>query len=340
MSQAGVLPWQEAALAALLARRARLPHALLLHGRTGTGMVEFARGIAKSLLCESGGDGPACGRCGACGWFDQGNHPDYREVRPESLDDDGTEAGEPSDGEKDVRKSLVIKIAQVRALADFMTLSTHRDGMRILVIHPADAMNAESANALLKTLEEPLPRSLIILVSARVGRLLATIKSRCRKVAAPDPDRAAALHWLAGQGMANAEEALAAAGGAPLDALALADPEVAAMRQRLVAELRGGSPDAIAAAQQFEKFDLPTLVHWLQIWLHDLVLVAHRLPAAFHPAEAAALERIAGAADHKRLLRYETTLREARRLAHHPLNARLFVEQLLLSYAHAIESSR
>ena len=135
-----ILPWHDAALRELLHRREKLPHALLLYGRQGIGKVAFARAIAQSLLCESPDHVVACGVCDACGWFAQGNHPDFRELLPESLTEDEVDADVPADLDaKEKKKSKEIKIEQVRNIADFMTLSTHRDGFRVLLIHPAEA---------------------------------------------------------------------------------------------------------------------------------------------------------------------------------------------------------
>ncbi|MBL8519644.1 MAG: DNA polymerase III subunit delta' [Betaproteobacteria bacterium] len=335
---ATVLPWHRPVVEDLVARRATLPHALLIHGREGTGLVELARGIAQSLLCESGQGGTACGACPACGWFRDGNHPDFREVRPESLDEeDASPADSDAPEGKEEKKSLFIKIDQIRALADFMMLTTHRDGLRILVLHPAESMKSEAANALLKTLEEPPPRTLILLVTSRVGRLLATIRSRCQKLAAPRPAPDVALSWLRAQGVGQPELALAAAGGAPLDAVAFAAPEYQAARSAFVRVLADPRGDMLACAQAHEKADLTQPLLWLHTWVHDLMLGLHALPPAYFPDQSAALSRIAGSANARAVCRFETSLREARRLVHHPLNPRLFLEQLLISYAAAIE---
>lgn len=332
-----VLPWHVALVEDLVARRATLPHALLIHGRDGIGMLELARALAQSLLCESGRGGVACGVCPACGWFREGNHPDFREVRPEVLDEAEERADEAGDGEKDDKRSLFIKIDQIRALADFMMLTTHRDGMRVLVLHPVEAMKAEAANSLLKTLEEPPPKTLIILVTARMGRLLATIKSRCRKLPAPVPSRKQSLEWLKAQGVQQPENALASAGGAPLDAAQFAEAEYQSARAKFVRALAGKQSDMLACAQAFEKSGVADPLVWLHTWVYDLLLGANALPPSYFPDQSEALQRIAKTAEPKKLHRYESSLREARRLVHHPLNPRLFLEQLLISYAAAIE---
>ena len=122
------------------------------------GKIEFARAMAQSLLCESPESGIACGKCPACGWFREGNHPDFRELLPESMSDDDIDTDAPVDPEaKEKKKSKEIKIEQIRDIAAFMTLTTHRAGFRVLLVHPAEAMNPAAANALLKGLEEPEP---------------------------------------------------------------------------------------------------------------------------------------------------------------------------------------
>ncbi|MBK8323267.1 MAG: DNA polymerase III subunit delta' [Betaproteobacteria bacterium] len=191
------LPWHREALARLAGRRERLPHALLVSGRAGIGKAAFAREFARSLLCESPQEGLACGACASCNWFSQGNHPDYREVLPEAAEEGDDDA--PAEASKE-KKSLVIKIGQIRALGDLVSLSTHRAGFRVIVIRPAEALQPAAANALLKTLEEPPPATVIVLVSDRPARLLATIRSRCQVVALGGPPRDVAIAWLGAEG--------------------------------------------------------------------------------------------------------------------------------------------
>jgi DNA polymerase III subunit delta' len=331
-----LLPWHRTPLSALIARREKLPHAMLIHGRQGIGKVEFAKALAQSLLCESPQGGVACGVCGACGWFRERNHPDYRELLPEILlDDEASEAIEDS-ATADKKKSKEIKIDQVRDLGSFMSLSTHRDGFRVLLIHPAESMNPSAANALLKTLEEPPARTAILLVTDQLGRLLPTIRSRCQLILVPSPDADDALRWLAEQGIEDAKQALAMAGGAPLDALAFAESNYQAERKAFVAALLDPAGDYSAAAQTFEKSDLNNLITWLQTWISDIVLARFAGNVRHHVDAEKAIKTIAARVDPAKLFRYETQLRQTRRSIAHPLNARLLLEQLLISYQSAI----
>ncbi len=327
--------WHRSELEALLRDRARLPHALLVHGPAGIGKIEFARALAQGALCEDPRDGLACEACASCHWFSQGNHPDYREIFPEAaLEGEEPAEGEPAKAEK--AKSLVIKIEQIRAVADFVALTTHRAGHRVMLIHPAEALHPAAANALLKTLEEPPPHTLIVLVSDQPARLLATIRSRCRRLALHAPPREAAIAWLNEQGVAGAEAALAAAGGAPLLARELAEPDEADLRKRLLAELaRPGGADTLQFAAGIERSRVERFLYWMQTWVHDLVRLRLAGDLRHHIEHAAALKSRAKDADLEALFALDRELASARALASHPLNPRLVAEHLLMSYNRA-----
>src|SRR6187402_915167 len=121
---------------------------MLLHGPAGIGKVEFARALGAAVLCEQPQPDSACGKCPSCHWFSQGNHPDYREIVPEAAEEE--EEGGEETGKAEKAKSIVIKIDQIRAIADFISLTTHRAGYRVLVLRPAEALQPAAANALLK----------------------------------------------------------------------------------------------------------------------------------------------------------------------------------------------
>jgi DNA polymerase-3 subunit delta' len=326
-------PWHVEALSQITSQRERLAHALLVNGPTGIGKVEFARALAAAVLCETPRAGLACGTCASCHWFSQGNHPDFREIIPEAAEeDDGSEEAPKSDK----AKSLVIKIDQVRAVADFMSLSTHRAGHRVLLIHPAEAMAPAAANALLKTLEEPAAASLIVLVSDRPARLLPTIRSRCRLVNLRQPPAEQALAWLREQGVESPEAALAAAGGAPLLARDLAAPEEVEFRRRLIAELsKPGGADPLVFAERFERALVERFIHWMQTWVADLIGWRLAGRSRYHAQHAQALAAKSKGADIERLFALERELAAARQLAAHPLNPRLLAEHLLMAYNRA-----
>jgi DNA polymerase-3 subunit delta' len=333
------LPWHRDALAQVLAIRERMPHALLVHGPGGIGKAEFGRALAAGALCESPRGGLACQACASCHWFSQGNHPDYREIVPEVAEEEGE--AEADTAKADKAKSLVIKIEQVRAVADFVALSTHRAGFRVLFLHPAESLHPSAANALLKTLEEPPAGTLIVLASDRPARLLATIRSRCRMLALGVPPRDAALAWLREQGVSEPQTALASAGGAPLLARALAAPEEAELRRRVVTELaKPGGADALALSPAVDRESVEQFLYWMQTWVADLARARVAGDIRHHSDQAAAVRSRARAADLDALFALDRELAEARRLAAHPLNTRLLAEHLLMAYNRATSGVR
>ena len=330
------LPWHREELERLMARRERMPHALLVSGRTGIGKVEFARSLARSLLCESPIDRLACGQCPSCHWFGQGNHPDFREIVPEAAEESDAEPAEGETAKEAGRKSLVIKIDQIRAIRDFIALSTHRSGHRVLLLHPAESLQPAAANSLLKTLEEPPPATVIVLVSDRPARLLATIRSRCESVVLRAPARDTALAWLATQDAAEPASALCLAGGAPLLAAELAMPEERDWRRKVVAELsRPDGAHVLSFAAGFDRALLERTLFVMQTWVHDLVRLKSAGEPRHHVDATPALRAKAKRARLERLLALDRELIEARRLAAHPLNARLVAENLMAAYNRA-----
>jgi DNA polymerase-3 subunit delta' len=334
-----IYPWQQQAWAQLQPLRARLPHAILFHGPAGVGKAGFIEAFAQALLCENvRADGHACGACASCGWFVQGNHPDYRRVRPEALEDDlpaaeGEEAGEDKKAKSTKAPSKEIKIEQVRALADFMNISTHRQGLRVVVLYPAEALNMPASNALLKTLEEPPPGTVFLLATNGIDRLLPTILSRCRKFALPLPDHAAALAWLQAQGVQDADGWLREQGGAPLAALALAETGNRDELDTLLGMLAQPSVDsALRVADKLSKTPLATLVAWQQRWLYDAFSYKLAGRIRYYPRYERQLAALAGRVPVASLVQAIKSTDERRAVADHPLSPKLFVEDMLLDY--------
>ncbi|BBU27520.1 DNA polymerase III subunit delta' [Burkholderia sp. THE68] len=338
-----IYPWQTDDWQRLQHLRAHWPHALLLHGEAGIGKLQFAQHLAKGLLCEAPTTNhEPCGACPACLWFSQGNHPDYRSVLPEALAGlaaggaDATDSAEKADGDEGKKTrtpSKEIKIEQVRALLDFCGVGSHRGGLRVVLLYPAEALNVAAANALLKTLEEPPSGVVFLLVSARVDRLLPTIISRCRQWPMSVPPQTEASAWLASQGVDDPAGLLAQAGGAPLAALALANDEHRALRDFTLAQLAAGpNCDAFACGENLQKVPVPLVLGWLQRWLYDLLAERTAGRPRYFPGAAKALARCAHSADSAALARYMKTVTRQRAVENHPLNARLVFEELFIGY--------
>lgn len=338
--------------------RGSLGHALLLRGRRGIGKLVFARCLAKSLLCRKPmAEGLPCGECGGCAWFESGTHPDFRLIEPEALSEtsdlgepleassekaaaEPSAAGEIPGGKKASKKpSKQIVVEQIRNTADFISISSHQNGYKIVLIHPAETMNAAAANALLKNLEEPPPRTLFILVTHQAQYLLPTIRSRCRQIPMPAPDRAVALDWLRRQGIKSPETCLASAGYAPLAALEFSDDNYLELHGSFMQQVSTRELNPVALADRMQKADLAAVVSWLQKWCYDLMSFRVTGKIRYHLDRAVAIKSLAHASDPRSLSTYLRSLDEAQQLAAHPLNPRLFLEDILFSYVKALSRS-
>lgn len=330
--------WNTPILKRLLGMRDALPHALLLHGPEGVGKAALARRFAAALLCEAPlPDGDACGRCPACGWFAQSNHPDFRLLAPEADEEpaEGSKATGKGEGGK-TKASRDIRIQQVRALGEFLSVGAHRAGRKLVLVCPADALNTPAANALLKTLEEPPGDTVFLLVTGHADALPATIRSRCVAVEVPLPAPQAALAWLGslpGIDPAAASGALAAAGGAPLLAAALAEPAQAAAHRSVVLALAGlpeNSP--LQAAEALAAVAARNWLPVLQGWVADLGRVLAGTQPRRFPDQAERFARLARQTGLQRVTGFAGWLQRQQAVVEHPLNPRLLAEDTLLRY--------
>jgi len=193
----------------------KLPHAVLFAGVEGLGKKQFVRFLAESLLCrDCSPTTGACGQCDSCAQLTAGAHPEFKELITEGA-------------------SKNIKVDSVRELVTWLQLSAPPKQYRAALIDSADSMNRNAANSLLKTLEEPGERAVLILAADRPGALPATIRSRCQTTVLHLRDRSSALDWLIEQGVDNAEEQLAFARVGPLALLEQSSDEWRESEQRL-----------------------------------------------------------------------------------------------------------
>lgn len=286
--------------------------------------MALAEHLGKLLLCESPtSPSEPCGHCGPCRWIRAGSHPDLRRLEPEALAT--SFAGEEAPrSERGGRPSIEIKVDQVRELADFLNVGSHRGGRRVTIVHPAEAMNVHAANSLLKSLEEPSPSVAFILVSHRPARLLPTIRSRCVAVPVPMPSFDAARQWLAEQGVAEAERWLAFAGGAPLLALDYANAERSQDVARMLELLNRGDLDGLAASVT-DRDGLETLAEVLQKFAMDRAFVGLGGPARFGTVAG----RWAAQVSPRQWLAVARQFGRDHALARHPLNPKLFAGEMV-----------
>ena len=226
------LSWQQPEWQRLLNQLAgeQLPHAMLLTGGSGTGKERFAQALARYLLCASPENGHNCGQCRGCELSRSGAHGDYLWLAPEE-------------------KSRVIKIDQVREAIQFSTRTASYGERKVLVFYPAESMNINAFNALLKVLEEPSAGTYLILLCHGLHRVPATIRSRCQLVRMSTPTAEQSMAWLdqITQDPQQSQALLAIAEGRPLLAEALYNAgnlEEVAHRRVGIRQLLTGAMDA------------------------------------------------------------------------------------------------
>lgn len=260
MSQPFVLPWVSALWQRLVSQHqhSTLPHAILLSGHTGIGKSEFAQAFAHFLLCHHPSDGKPCGVCRSCELLSSSTHPDLVYLHPE-------DSGKP------------IKVDQIRELLNFLHTTAQQGGYRVVVMEPAESMNINAANALLKSLEEPGDNTLLLLVSHLPGQLMPTIRSRCQQITFPFPSREASVQWLIAeldQTPERANQLLSITQGAPLKAKALFQQDLLSLRATLMTQLGDllkGRKTAVEVAEKLHKEDMLQLLEWIHSVLVDIV---------------------------------------------------------------------
>lgn len=323
-----VYPWHASVWTTLTADFARLPHALLLAGPAGLGKHDFAERLAAALLCAQPTVEGACGRCHSCQLLAAGTHPDLTRVMPEED-----------------RRGIVID--QIRGLGTYLALRPHTAACKAAILSPADSMNLNAANSLLKILEEPPLGSILLLVASQPARLPATIRSRCQRLAFQVPERGSALSWLKGREGGDAAAALLdEAGGAPLLALARVRDDFPAKRETLLRDLDrllAGSEDPIACAQRWKGLGAGACVEWLGSFVAGLIrgLVAPTESAGgISPAVTGFLKNRKNPLDLNKLFVYFDVVSSARNaLFSAGLDEQLLLEDLLIRWCRMTERS-
>ncbi|CAD5366194.1 DNA polymerase III subunit delta [Rubrivivax sp. A210] len=325
------LPWIADALAAALGTQRG--HALLLHAAPGSGALPFALTLAQAWLCEvggvAGGARRPCGRCGSCHLVQARVHPDLRVLLPETLrrEHDWPLADDKPEGDEGKRKpSRQIRVDEVRGLIDWVYKTSARGHGKVALLHPADVLNLQSANALLKTLEEPPAGTRVLLTTADPAQILPTVLSRCQRLRLADPPREQAAAWLAHQGVAAPEVLLAACSGRALDALALARAGVDARAWAAV-------PPAVARGQGgvFAGWPVPRVVDTLHKLCHDAMARACGAPTTFFAADAVPAQAALPA-----LSAWSRELDRIARHDEHPWQEALLVDALVQGAAQAL----
>jgi DNA polymerase-3 subunit delta' len=324
-----IYPWQLSIWQQLTLDKKRLPHALLLRGQSGIGKLDFGISFSRALLCEQVKPShQSCGVCPSCGWFEQDNHPDFRLISPE---EDVSKDDEIST--KSTKKRTQIVIDQIRGLSDFLSLSSHKsDGLRVVLIHPAEGLNAAAANALLKMLEEPPPNVIFILVAHQAHKILPTIMSRCQKIDMPLPSTEEAVAWMKQEGIHNAEALLSYAGGSPL--MAIDDVEDGVLASIEICKLlaSGSKSDVFQLSAVGLGLGMENAISALQKWSYDLLLCHFTQKVRYHQNQEGVVKKLVQQLILTQLLEFQKILGNAKKSANHPLNNELQLERLFLHY--------
>lgn len=302
----------------------RLSHALQIVGPSGLGTSALAEWIARAALCDRPEAAP-CGTCASCRLLEAGSHPDrlriaVREDKQQVLIDD------------------------VRDLIESLGLKSQRGGRRVAIVDPADAMNVNGANALLKTLEEPGAGALLILPLARAHRLPATIASRCQRIELAVPPAATGLAWLRDRGPeADWEGLLAIVGGVPPDALALAEAGAAGLPREMAelpAYLRRPDADPIQLAERWAKHFPAARLLWIENWITERVRQGLAGAAPGHTTANPGLPGAAGTRHIQGLYGLLDETRGAREALHGSANVASLFERVLFGLAETLAEPR
>ncbi|MBL8342021.1 MAG: DNA polymerase III subunit delta' [Rubrivivax sp.] len=331
------LPWLEPPLQQALA--AGRSHAMLLRCSPGGGALALALTLAQSLLCDAATPESthrwACGRCAGCKLVLAQAHPDLFVLLPEQerrssgwlLRDDKAEGDDAREGKR--KASRQIRIDDVRGLLDWVTKTSARGRGKLVVLHPAEALNAHAASALLKTVEEPPAGTRMVLTCSDAQHLLPTVRSRCQIFEVPAPQPADAHRWLAEQGVPQPGALLAACDGQPLDALAWHQRGVDAARwAALPAELSAGRAGMLSGSTVADAVEVLLKV------CHDAMAVAVGGPARYLPGA-----RFACGLALPALSRWHAELLEVARAAEHPWHEALAVEALVAGARRALRGA-
>ena len=350
------------------------PNAVLLHGQSGIGKFNFAIELAKALICEdASSELKPCNHCEACHWFSTGNHPDFISLVPEThrkllphadyASDDapkkGRSARDDSDGEASEKKEKKnISIEETRHAIENLSIGSHRGGNRIILIYPLEMLRHDSANTLLKSLEEPPTNTIFILLADRVDRVLPTIRSRCRLLTAPRPDRERGIDWLKSKlsdmsgikiNDADIDAIYDEQGGAPysvLDSLIARHNKddkdeltisIQASRTLLQSMAQGGRIPWLETAEKIHKAQYSFLLATMQRWVSDLQTVAQGGIPRYYPKHQSTLNALGQTVRIAKLLQFWKSLTQARRSENHPLASRIQLEALLSQYQQAFE---
>ena len=300
----------------------KLPHALLFSGAQGIGKLNFAKAFVYRLFCQNVQQDVACGQCNACHLLNIGNHPDLFHVsKPEDKRD--------------------ISVDQIRDLIANVSLKPHSAIKKVAIIEQAELMNVNASNSLLKTLEEPPESCLLILLTHRPDKLLATIRSRCQLQEFVIPNNNQALDWLQSNidDSSQADKVLALAGGAPLQAAIYANDGTLQQRDEMfvaLQDLLNGKQNPVSVASMWLKKDLEVTLYCMISWLTDMIRlkVSSSPPALGNPDLKMQLAKLSEHSALPKMLEFYDSINEMQSWKKSNINAQLILEEMLVQWSH------
>lgn len=327
-------PWLQRQLQAL---RRQQGHALLLSGAAGMGQFDLAMALAQAWLCEQPSEQGACGQCASCHAIEVKTHPDLKMLLPETL---CLELGWPIDpktqekiDEKKLKPSKWIRVDAAREVVGFTQMTQSRGRGQVVLIFPAERLGVESANTLLKTLEEPTGQTRFIVATEAAHQLLPTIRSRCLTHTMQWPDPVEAQAWLAQNTQAIQEDiacAIKATGGLPSEAMDwLLSGFTAAAWRALPRSLWDQQPGPLADWPIARQMDA------LQKLCHDLQCVANRAEPRYFDADSLP-KRLPS---QQNLVSWQRDLQKAAQTMEHPYLPALLQEAWVLRASQALHNS-
>lgn len=321
-------PWQIQQWNLILnrAKQQQLPHALLLTGAKGLGKELFAKNLIKTLLCEKGIElNQSCDQCRSCHLIAADTHPDFYGLYPE-------EAGKN------------IKIDKVRELIINLQQTSQYNQYKIALISPADALNMAASNALLKTLEEPAAKTLIILITEQLSDLSATIRSRCQIINFAAPTMEVATHWLHEhtENKTDISSLLQLTHCAPLSALKLIEDDGLAQQQNIIQglfDLIMHTRTPLQLSKEWLKLPVDYIIDEIKYLMMDIIRYQLGLTSKLRNGKnIAEFNKVIVNADTKKLYIFLDHLYSLqRKFAATNLNQQLFLENLLYSISKAFE---
>lgn len=301
----------------------RLGHGLLFHGAAGIGKNTFALEFAHWLMCEQPLTDSACGQCKSCNLNNAHSNPDLLMIEPEE-------------------EGKAIKVDQIRDLIQKVSLTSHSQNYRVIIISPADALNINASNSLLKTLEEPPNNTILILVSDAPSKLMATIRSRTQMVRFDLPSEQESLEWLQQQNIEQPELVLKLNANAPLSALSMSQGNGLIVREQLFNNwqaLAEGNADALESAAIWLKEGFKVLgslpLQWVSSWITDMIrtMQGGHIESMSNMDYAQTLQKLARQVDLKSMYGLLDRLNDTIQLMDSPANQQTLIESLLLHWS-------